>query len=220
VDARVLEAEWLDVLPPSDPRALRSRRDLARVNALMGNARIVRGELRRFAPIRSLAEIGAGDGRFALSIAAGLATRPRKVTLVDRQAIVAPQTRAALGCEVEIAEADVFEWLERAGETYDAIVANLFLHHFDDDALVRMLALIAGRARVLVACEPRRGAIAMIGARLLGLVGCNDVTRHDAIVSIRAGFSGAELTSMWPAGWTCTEGARGVFSHAFTAYRA
>ena len=39
--ARRLEAEWLDVLPASDPRAARSRRDLVRVNALMGNARIV-----------------------------------------------------------------------------------------------------------------------------------------------------------------------------------
>ena len=39
--ARVLEPEWLDALPHEDPRARRSRRDLVRVNALMGNDRIV-----------------------------------------------------------------------------------------------------------------------------------------------------------------------------------
>ena len=39
--ARVLEPEWLDELPPQDPRAVRSRADLRRVNWLMGNARLI-----------------------------------------------------------------------------------------------------------------------------------------------------------------------------------
>ena len=65
---RVVEREWLDELPADCPRARRSRGDLRRVNALMANSRIVAGDLARSmgGPIRSIAEIGAGDGEFAL----------------------------------------------------------------------------------------------------------------------------------------------------------
>ncbi len=53
--------------------------------------------------------------------------------------------------------------------------------------------------------------------RLLPLIGCNRVTRHDAAVSVQAGFTGAELTALWPAGWRITESAAGLFTHSFIA---
>ena len=218
---RVLEPEWGDMLPPSDPRALRSRRDLVRVNALMGNTRIVRGELRSLGAIRSLADIGAGDGRFALAVVRKLPKRPERITLVDRHGVVDPVAVAAFSTVIVTAESDVFEWLETTTDSFDAIFANLFLHHFDDAALRRMFALVAQRTRVFIACEPRRGAISVIGARLLGFVGCNDVTRHDAVVSVRAGFADGELSALWPStpGWKLQERARGLFSHSFVARR-
>ena len=43
---RRVEPELLDELPASDPRAVRSRQDLRRVNAWMGNARIMARALR------------------------------------------------------------------------------------------------------------------------------------------------------------------------------
>ena len=203
--ARVLEPEWLDELPHEDPRAMRSRRDLTRVNALMGNVAIVAGELGRSGRLRSIAEIGAGDGSFMRTVVRKLGLRDVDLHLVDRQ---------PLGTVT----ADVFDWLAH-GPRIDAIVANLFLHHFDDAALGRMLALVAQRTKVFVACEPRRSSFALGGARLLGLVGCNDVTRHDAVVSVRAGFAGHEITTLWPtaSAWTLDERRRGLFSHAFVA---
>ena len=38
---RSLQAELLDELPANDPRAVGSRHDLRRINALMGNARLM-----------------------------------------------------------------------------------------------------------------------------------------------------------------------------------
>ena len=206
---RVIEAEWLDELPHADPRARRSRSDLERVNALMGNVRIVSGELARIPGLRSIAEIGAGDGSFMRAVLRVLGRGDLEVHLVDRQ---------PLGTVT----ADVFDWLSAAGgPPLDAIVANLFLHHFDDERLARLLALAARRTNAFIACEPRRSGLALAGARLLGLVGCNDVTRHDAVVSVRAGFRGAEITALWPrdAAWHCEERARGLFSHSFVARR-
>ena len=228
MDARRLEGEWLDELPADDPRARRSRADLRRLNALMGNARIVASELAPGTNEGSLVpgticELGAGDGAFALRVVQLLGVRDVDVTLVDRQRIVSRQTLgafAAARASVAVAQDDVFAWLERPGPALDVVMANLFLHHFEDGPLGRMLSLIARRARMFVACETRRSAFAMAGARMLGAIGCNDVTRHDAVVSIRAGFRDGELSALWPAGpWQLREEPRGLFSHLFIARR-
>lgn len=227
--ARRVEPEWLDALPAHDPRARRSRRDLARVNALMGNARIVARELAggMGGGIGTIAEIGAGNGEFLAALAAARAMRgmrPR-ATLVERQPCSDARPLAALaarGWRAEHVRADVFEWLAaRDGPRIDIIVANLFLHHFEAQALAPLLALVAQRAGLFVACEPRRSRAALGGARLLGAVGCNDVTRHDAVASVRAGFRDREIGSLWPPreGWLLREGARGLFSHVFVARR-
>ena len=55
-----------------------------------------------------------------------------------------------------------------------------------------------GTAKAFVACEPRRSAFALLGARMVFALGANDVTRHDAVASVRAGFRGRELSGLWP----------------------
>jgi hypothetical protein len=209
--ARVVEPEWLDELPPADPRARRSRQDLVRINALMGNAGIVAGELRRIGSLRSVSVLGAGDGVFMVKVMARVGAAEARVILVDRHPLNAG-----------VLAADAFEWLaDPRTPAFDAIVANLFLHHFEGAWLERLLALAAARCRTFVACEPRRSRVALTGARLLGVVGCNDVSRHDAVVSVRAGFAGTELTALWPReGWMCQESPRGLFSHLFVARRS
>lgn len=232
--ARRVEPEWLDELPIDDRRAVRSRRDLARVNGLMSNAGIVARLLKGKLPPGTLriAEIGAGDGRFAARLVRRLEGREGRLVLVDRAPCVDAATArdlAAAGWMIDIATAEVFEWLENA-PGFDVIVANLFLHHFDDAQLARLLDLASRRAALFIACEPRRSAVALTGSHLLGFIGCNDVTRHDAVVSVRAGFTGREISALWPqpvaAGekvvcprFGLEEGARGLFSHAFVARR-
>jgi SAM-dependent methyltransferase len=224
---RRVEPEWLDELAAEDPRAQRSRRDLVRINALMGNAGIVGGELRRVLPggFGTIAEIGAGNGAFLAQLAGVLPRGPVEAALVDRQEIVAQDILAKLaarGWRGGSFTADVFAWLERPSTPqFDAIVANLFLHHFEPERLAAMLALVARRTQVFVACEPRRSGMALLGARSLGVIGCNDVSRHDAVVSVRAGFSGGEISALWPRSgeWSLQEEARGLFSHLFVARR-
>jgi hypothetical protein len=47
------------------------------------------------------------------------------------------------------------------------------------------------------------------------------ITRHDAIVSVRAGFVGRELSALWPVDnqWQLSEQSAGWFSHCFIAKR-
>ena len=222
---RSVQPEWLDVLPGDDPRAVRSRRDLRRVNRIMGHCGMIRGALLPHLPRErpTIAELGSGDGTLLLRILDGQG--PCEVVLVDRQPVVDDATRAryqSRGFDVRIEAADVFDWLERDEEPCDAIVANLFLHHFEDDALARLLAGVARRALLFVACEPLRARMPLIGSRLLGLLGCNDVTRHDATVSVAAGFCDRELSHLWPdtPGWSLSERPAGLSSHLFVARRS
>jgi hypothetical protein len=228
---RRVEPELLDELPADDPRAQRSRRDLELVNAFMLQSGIMARSLLRLhggAPPRTLIDLGGGDGTFMLSVARRLAPRwpDVAVTVLDRQDILSDQTRAdfrALGWRIETAATDVFAFLERANpSSVDVITANLFLHHFQPEQLARLLALAARSTGAFVACEPRRSPLALYGSKMLWALGCNDVTRHDAVVSVRAGFNGHELSGLWPTQgpWKLHESGARLFTHLFTAHRA
>jgi hypothetical protein len=127
-----------------------------------------------------------------------------------------------LGWQAEICEADVRDWLARpASAAYDVLSANLFLHHFQDAQLAELLCAAAKSARVFIAVEPRRSLRSLFVSRLLWAIGCGQVTRHDAVASVRAGFTGRELSRLWPAheNWTLQDRPIGWFSHLFVAQR-
>ena len=223
---RLISAEWLDNLPADDVRARRSRADLRRLNAIIGHGRILARLWRSTGlphNIEHAVELGAGDGTFCLKLMRRLAPRWRiqRMTLVDRAASVSRQTIeefARVGCAAESRTADVFDWLNSETDA-TVIFANLFLHHFREQELRTMFELAAQNSRFFFAVEPRRTGLSLAGSRLLGLIGCNDVTRHDAVASVRAGFGGHELSGLWPErdGWILHERSAGLFSHAFAA---
>lgn len=227
---RTLQAEWLDELPANDPRAVGSRRDLRRINALMGNARLmagaVRGTASRAQP-RRIVDLGTGDGALLLrwvrcmpSLAPG-----SEVLLVDRQDAVDAGVVAALsarGFRPRRVQADGLEWLRsQSVEAGTWVLTNLFLHHFTTESLRALFNELAWKADLFCACEPRRDRWSLFGSRMLGLIGANGVTRHDAVVSVRAGFRGRELSALWPtdSGWRLREHRAGMFSHLFLAQR-
>jgi hypothetical protein len=228
---RRVEPETLDHLPESDLRAIRSRKDLRRINRVMATQTLLcRGidAATRGRPPRRIVELGAGDGTLLLRVARRrAATWPGvEATLVDRQDLVSSDTRrsfASLGWKLHVVTRDVFDWLDETPPApHDLLFANLFLHHFAGNALERLLFGIAARSAAFVACEPRRAAPALIGSHLVGLLGCNAVTRNDAVLSVHAGFRDAELTAAWPTAcaWEINEYPAGLFTHCFLANRS
>jgi SAM-dependent methyltransferase len=220
---RVVEPEWLDELPAQEPRAVHSRGDLRRLNWFMNHAGVLAGALRQRTAPRRVIDLGCGDGSFALRLAARAGWSGSEIVLVDRQPVISPSIRdgfAAHGNSVTVIECDV---LQEFGVIPDADImfTNLFLHHFHERELAGLLRDAAARCRVFVACEPRRGSLALFASRLVGLIGCNDVTRHDAPASVRAGFRDQELSRMWPDArqWSLHEGRAGLFSHLFIAQK-
>ncbi|MFY8268654.1 MAG: hypothetical protein ACOVLK_04570, partial [Terrimicrobiaceae bacterium] len=83
---RVITPEILDSLDPSDPRAIRSRRDLRHIDAFLGNTRwVVRQLLPPHAAGTGIVEIGAGSGDLCAKLQAALpATTITGLDLIER----------------------------------------------------------------------------------------------------------------------------------------
>ncbi len=227
---RLVKPELLDALPTGDPRAIRSRWDLRRLNRIMAHARLIREVLaqgRMRSPLGVVADLGAGDGTFLLSVARVCPECwTRTAThLVDAKPCVAAETIEGfkrLGMECVVHETPVLPWLQSNSlGRFDVVVANLFLHHLPSGELAAVFEEISRRTRRFIACDPRRGWFALAAARCVGLVGGNVVTRHDAVASVRAGFRAAELSALWPGddAWKRMERPAGWFSHLFVAAR-
>src|SRR2546421_13081669 len=97
---RRVEPELLDQLPPEDPGAIGSRKDLQRLNAWLRHPSIMAAALRSAFDLQSaqgVVDMGAGDGAFMLRVARKLAPdwKGSCVTLLDRQNIVPQETLAA-----------------------------------------------------------------------------------------------------------------------------
>jgi hypothetical protein len=228
---RCVRPEALDDLPPDDPQALRSRRDLRRVHRAMRSLSALEHAVRRLmlrVPPKKILELGAGDGTLLLRLAAALNARwpGVELTLLDRHRIVNSETVDAygsLGWKVTTVCEDALTWVRQSRlQPHDLCITTLFLHHFRYPELRAMLEGVAAQSGAFIAIEPRREVLAQMGSRLIGLLGAGAVTREDAIKSVDAGFIGEEITSAWPAvetPWWTREFRVLPFSHCFIAAR-
>jgi hypothetical protein len=180
---RQLQPEILDSLSPDHPDARHNRRDLRIINRAMGNLRWFLRELPPLLrPGERILEIGAGTGDLGrLLLARGLSVDgldlwPRPETWPASQGWQAADLR----------EFDGYG-------SYPVVIANLILHQFGESDLAQLGKKLRG-ARAILACEPARSRRSqLLFAALSPLFGANYVSRHDAHVSIAAGFCGDEL---------------------------
>ena len=211
---RIVRPELLDELPPDDPAARANRADLRHLNGLAGNHRWFSRQLARF-PLQPALELGAGDGflgaclyrRFAAREGAGSFS----ILGIDRMARPPAWPAAWPWWRGELEHYEAYE-------ARPAVFANWILHQLEDDALARLGAHWNASAQLLLCSETRRSAVARRLVRLgLALLRMHPVTRHDAIVSLEAGFRGEELPRLLgldPARWQWT-----VSENILGAYR-
>jgi hypothetical protein len=200
---RTVKAEILDHLPRNDPAVSHTRRDLLIINALMGNHRWILGRLPlRLRPKDRILEIGSGDGTLARRIDCLRGSTPP----FHQAALDQTVTPVNLPERCTWHQADIFDRLYLIDHC-DLLVANLFLHHFVPDQLATIGRSIHRGPRVILACEPVRRRLHIAQLHALRLMRVHPITRHDARVSIEAGFRGKELPHLLnldPALWQTT----------------
>lgn len=189
---RQVQPEILDRLPENHPDALANRRDMYRLNTWMGNFRWFADQIHKvqLPPGSRIVELAAGDGALGRylfrRIPAAHGWTYTGIDLWNRP----PDWPAPWQWE----QADLRT--ARAPAQADVIIANHILHQFTDNELQALRHQITGTAQVLIINETSRRKVHLWQARGAFLFGMNYVSRHDALVSIRAGFQGEELPNL------------------------
>ena len=207
-EARRRQPERMD--DPQLPADLHRKalRDLARLNAICGVARVVYAELRRVAheaggrPLRVL-DVACGGGDVLLACAQRAA---RENLLFE----FAGCDRSATALEA------ASEAAERGGpacrfythdilagplpESYDVVMSTLFLHHLSEEEVVTALRHMAAAAtRCLLIDDLVRSRLGYWLAQLACHVfSRSPVVRFDGPVSVKAAFREAELAALLP----------------------
>ena len=181
MNQRKLTPEILDELPADNPEAIRSRRDLAFIDKLMGNYRWMANRMKSGG---QWLELGAGSGT--------LATHLKDVPNIEVTAVDFAPRPDTWPPHWDWHQGDMFDFFADAEIAADGIAASLFMHHFTDSQLGKIGAMIPASVNHLLFTEPARH----FGHKIQGWMGFpifNRVTRFDMIVSIEAGFRGDEL---------------------------
>ncbi|HEV2750510.1 MAG TPA: methyltransferase domain-containing protein [Gemmatimonadales bacterium] len=199
--------------PRADPRAVQTElRDIARLNTLFGGTRAVLGALdpffRRSCNMPratyevpwTLLDVGTGLGD--IPRAAARAARRHGIALrlvgIERNRTAARLARGDGRDEPLASIVADGGALPFPSRSVDVIVASQVLHHVPRAQAARWITeldRVARRAVVLADLRRSRVAMAGVWAACFGLA-MDGVTRHDAVTSLRRGYSRLELDAM------------------------
>jgi ubiquinone/menaquinone biosynthesis C-methylase UbiE len=203
LSARRRSNELMDA-PDADPKLVaKSLRFLRRANRLLGYTRSTLHHLEQFS--RSWKP---GATIRVIDFATGSADVPRamlkwakrrgfdlRVVGVDLHATTAALARAHVHeARLQIVRANVLD-LPFADESFDYATTSLFLHHLDDDDVVRVLSAMSRVAkRGIIAGDLLRNRRAYAWIKLFTLF-ANPVVKNDGPASVAQAFSKAEVLS-------------------------
>lgn len=162
-------------------------RDLRRLNRYFGGRQTLQSVLGPLLqPGIRILDVGAASGDHAATLAHS------NVVSVD---ISESHLRRAAGVRVA---ADAFA-LPFAPKSFDIVMANLFLHHFENAEIVSLLSQFAGLARVAVVVNDlERSRLAWSFLPFTApFLRWDPVTVHDGTVSVAAAFQPDELSGLF-----------------------
>jgi SAM-dependent methyltransferase len=194
---RATDPELLDEGVPDD-EALRSLADIRFVNRWLGNrgrlARAVLPYLQSSARPRLL-DVGCGTADIPAHL---LRAAPRSTIAVGVD--IKMLHLAAAPRAVRLVRADV-RALPFAPQSFDVVLASLFLHHFDAGELAVVLSgLFALARRALVINDLRRARVPYaFGKAAFPLLFRSRVSVADGLLSIRRAFTPEELVAAFAA---------------------
>ncbi|MHC5023194.1 MAG: methyltransferase domain-containing protein [Planctomycetota bacterium] len=225
--ARRLVNEMMDE-PDADPAALAvSLAFIRRVNRRLGGTGAAVGHLRQWSrswptgeTIRIL-DVGTGSADIPAAIAdwASRAGHRVHVTAVDRHPTTLALAREFLGPrdDIELVEADAQRLTDRfEAAAFDYAHAGMFLHHLSDIEVMTVLREMQRLSRRgLIWNDLVRGLVGRVGVRLLTWR-APAMVRHDARVSVDAGFTRREARELASRVGLPNVRVRGHLLHRFT----
>ncbi len=149
----------------------------------------------------SLLDVGTGSADLPMAVAEscrarGLETFIAAVDISERNLRI---SRAQLGvsADVHLVRAAALK-LPFAARSFDFVTASLFLHHFRDDDVVRLLADFGRIARrAVIDNDLVRNLVPYYFTRIAGpILAASFLTRNDGPVSVLRGFTADEMNDL------------------------
>lgn len=203
----VHEPEIMDDFSVTDDRLERALRDIRVTNRLLGGYGPSHHAIRALLPgdgPHHVLDLGSGSADYPAHLvqwgdAQGLdirvdALEANSVTARHAQDYLDRTLSARLRPRVQVICADVFDYAP-SDASYDIAHAGLFLHHFPNDDLVRLLGRMRGLCpNGLVINDLHRHPLAYASIWLLArLLPTSPMYQHDAPLSVRRAFTQDEL---------------------------
>lgn len=203
---RLYEEELLDAGAGTDEDVLDNLSDLRRVNRYLGGGRAVARALSpliedRSAHHRSLLDVGTGSADIPLGIAQELKSRGVELSLtgldLSDRILRLLRSRLKINGQISLVRGDAL-MLPFADSSFDFVTASLFLHHFREDDVVRLLREFGRVARrAVIVNDLVRDLVPYYFTRLAGpLLAKSFLTRNDGPVSVLRGFTTEEMAKM------------------------
>ncbi|MEK6406246.1 MAG: methyltransferase domain-containing protein [Acidobacteriota bacterium] len=202
---RIYEEELLDAGEGTDNDVARSLSDLRRVNRFLGGRKVVLRALSTCldgtTEAVSLLDVGTGSADIPIAVAESFKQRGLKpfiaaVDISERNLRIST-TRLGVSSEVHLVRADSLK-LPFASRSFDFVTASLFLHHFRDEDVVRLLADFGRIARrAVIVNDLVRNLVPYYFTRIaFPILGASFLTRNDGPVSVLRAFTPDEMNDL------------------------
>lgn len=200
---RVYIEELLDLGEGTDADVAENLADLRRINRFLGGRRVILDAIAALVDTAGLGElslldVGTGSADIPGAVAGwcrarGITGQVTALDLSERNLRIARE-RLGIDESVQLVRGDSLA-LPFADRSVDVITASLFLHHFEDADVVRLLADFARVARrAVIVNDLVRHLVPYWFARLSGpLLATSYLTRYDGPASVLRGFTAQEM---------------------------
>ncbi len=191
----------------------RSLRFIRAINRRLGGTAAALGHLRRWSAgwppgeVIRIIDLGTGSADIPLAIVRWARTGGLRVqvTAIDSHPttldLAREYVKGALGAgghpDIELVRADALSLMDRFDPAaFDYAHAGMFLHHLDDIEVMTVLRVMDRlTTRGVIWNDLVRAPVEAVAVRLLTLGG-SAIVRHDALVSVAAGFTRREVLDL------------------------
>lgn len=203
---RIYVEELLDAGEGTDDDVAQNLSDLRRINRFLGGTKVVLKALSSLAQNNntkhlSLLDVGTGSADIPGEVIRwcderGINANVSALDISERNLRIA-RSRLGVSDKIQFVRADCL-MLPFAERSFDFVTASLFLHHFQDEDVVRLLSAFAKVARrAVIVNDLVRNMVPYYFTRLTGpFLATSFLTRNDGPVSVLRGFTIDELKDL------------------------
>jgi SAM-dependent methyltransferase len=200
LETRAQELELLDQPSLDDLSAGESYRFMSKVNRYFGGTAAVRKFIQKYAKsgqVTRILDIGSGGCDIPAAVSDLLESGDQKLefTCIESNPFAVRMARERLDAEkrtnIKLVDVDIFGYQPQ--EDYDFAIGSMFFHHLSKERIIDLLdRLKRFVSKGIFINDLHRSAINYAGC-MAATAFSSEVVRHDALLSIRKGFTREEL---------------------------